>query len=226
MLLGGLLGGLGRRAIGGGGRGLLGGLLSRRGGSGGGMRQQSAESESSGGWGGYEEDEKQPVKEGPQEAPPKPQQTVETQPAQEPALNNTAEGIAQPVKDAAEKPQQPVTAGLLDDTPPAQQPVAQDTTEGQEAVRSVVNESKELAPVAMTSAAEQFGQTPQMQPTEMADQIGIEPPKKLPRTKVQYVEANPSKKPDMPKQEYTSDYGYSFTGASSPTDIYSPPRYS
>lgn len=145
-------------------------------------------------------------------------------PAEPKALAGLTEA-AQPAKPAIEEKKESPLEGLASDAPPAPKPSDDVTVAGQNAVAQVATQTDDLTPVTPTVEGEQFGQTPEGRLTEMADQIGRQAPKKLPRMRFPYTEGNPSKQPDMPQQEYTSDQGYAFAGASSPNDMFQAPKY-
>ena len=238
FLFGGLMGGIGK-AIGGGmrrgggggllggrnkGGGLLGGLLENRNQQQGGMQKGGGEADApQGESGGEQGPEKQALDQGPGD-PGSTQQSTKVQPVPQPTATKVGEGITENQQPA--KQPTPITEGLLDPAPAAPQPKQEQTTAGKDAVTNVVNQTDEKTPVAQQAVGEEFGQTPVGKATQMADQIGKKPPKKLPRVKAPYLEANPSKKPDMPNQEYTSDQGYSYQGFQSSNDIWQNPKYS
>jgi hypothetical protein len=119
-----------------------------------------------------------------------------------------------------------VTDNLFDEAPPALKPSEDVASAGMDAVPQVAAMGDEGLPVSSSVAGEQFGDVPQTQPADMvADQLGKKPPKKLPRIRMKFQSGNPSKQPDMPQQEYAQDQGYAFQGASTPDDMFSPPKY-
>jgi len=146
-------------------------------------------------------------------------------PKPEPTALSGLTDEAKPAKPTVAPKTTSPTDGLLDDAPPAPKPSEDVTTAGSDAVPQVVNQTDEKTPVAETVAGEELGDAPQAKPTEMADQIGKKPPKKLPRVRVPFQSGNPSKQPDMPNQEYTADQGYAFQGSSTPEDMFAPPKY-
>ena len=140
------------------------------------------------------------------------------------SLNN--DDIAPVKPDIVEKPKSPLDGIASMDAPPATKPLDDVTTAGKDAVAQVATVGDELTPVTQSVAGEELGDVPQARPPDMvADQIGREPPKKLPRIRAKFQTGNPSKQPDMPQQEYAVDQGYAFQGASSPDDMFSPSRY-
>ena len=123
------------------------------------------------------------------------------------------------------KPKAPtVTSGLLAESDPSPRP-SDDAKVGEDAVTQVAALGEEKTPVKTVVQGQEFGKTPEPKITEVADQIGKKPPKKLPRLKFPYTEGNPSKQPDMPNQEYAADQGYAFQGASSPNEMFQGPKY-
>lgn len=154
-------------------------------------------------------------------------ETMSTSPAAKPEPTALA-GLtddAKPAKPTVTPKTPSPTDGLLDDAPAAPKPSDDVTTAGSDAVPQVANQTDAKTPVAETVAGQELGDAPQAKPTEMADQIGKKPPKKLPRVRMPFQSGNPSKQPDMPNQEYTADQGYAFQGSSTPEDMFAPPKY-
>lgn len=203
-LLGGLLGGAMRGGLARGGLargGVLGGLMQRRNSGGGGSQMPTYSGQAS---------KSAPDTPEPQE--PSGQTKAETQtqaPPQQPPQTSMVQEAAPEIAKAQPVQQQqaksPIT-GLLDEAKPAPEPPPPSTDKPPEAP-SVVNRTETDTPVAKP-VTEQFGQTPQMEKTDLLANRLFDSGTN--RQRAEFQEGMPAKHLDTSDSEWTPPMGLSY----------------